>query len=129
MDGPSWGAWPIGGAWLMTNLYEHYRYSGDVRDLREIYPLLRDQARFLLDILVEHPTRHWLVTAPSNSPENFPAWPGNGEFFDEVSGISLTARTMAAGPTMDMQVIRELLADFDEASRTLGADRDRKSVV
>jgi len=122
MDGPSWGAWPIGGAWLMTNLFERYRFSGDVRDLRAIYPLLRDQARFLLDILVEHPTRHWLVTAPSNSPENFPSWPGNGEFFDEVSGISLTARTMAAGPTMDMQVIRELLADFDEASRTLGAD-------
>ena len=38
------------------------------------------------------------MTAPSNSPENYPAWPGNGEFFDEVSGISLTARTMAAGP-------------------------------
>ncbi len=122
MDGPSWGAWPVGGAWLMTNLFERYRFSGDERDLRAIYPMLRDQVRFLLDILVEHPQRHWLVTAPSNSPENSPAWPGNGVFFDEVTGLELTARTMTAGPTMDMQIIREDFAEFDEAARTLGAD-------
>lgn len=122
MDGPSWGAWPVGGAWLMTNLFERYRFSGDDRDLRGLYPLLRDQVRFLLDILVEHPQRKWLVTAPSNSPENFPAWPGNGTFFDEVTGLELTARTMTAGPTMDMQIIREVFAEFDEAARRLGAD-------
>ena len=122
MDGPSWGAWPVGGAWLMTNLYERYRFSGDTADLRRIYPLLRDQARFLLDVLVVDPKRGWLVTAPSNSPENFPGWPGNGEFFDEVSGIVLTARTMTAGPTMDMQIIREVFSMFDDAARTFGAD-------
>ena len=85
-------------------------------------PRLRDQTRFLLDILVEHPQKHWLVTAPSNSPENFPAWPGNGTFFDEVSGIELTARTMTAGPTMDMQIIREVFREFVEASTRLGTD-------
>ena len=122
MDGPSWGAWPVGGAWLMTNLYEHYRFSGDSTYLRAIYPLLRDQARFLLDILVAHPSKGWLVTAPSNSPENYPAWPGNGVFFDEVSGISLSAYTMAAGPTMDMQIIREVFAAFDQASSLLKTD-------
>ena len=122
MDGPSWGAWPIGGAWLMTNLFEHYRFSADSAYLRRIYPLLRDQARFLSDILVAHPTKGWLVTAPSNSPENYPAWPGNGAFFDEVSGITLSAYTMAAGPAMDMQVIRELFAEFDEAATLLNAD-------
>ena len=72
MDGPSWGAWPVGGAWLMTTRWEHYRFSGDDADLRAIYPLLRDQTRFLLDILRPHPTLGWLVTAPSNSPENYP---------------------------------------------------------
>jgi alpha-L-fucosidase 2 len=122
MDGPSWGAWPVGGAWLMTNLYEHYRFSADSAYLRSIYPLLRDQARFLLDVLVPHPTKGWLVTAPSNSPENFPGWPGNGQFFDEVSGLTLTARTMAAGPTMDMQIIRDVFGAFDEAASLLHAD-------
>jgi alpha-L-fucosidase 2 len=122
MDGPSWGAWPVGGAWLMTNLFDHYRFSGDENYLRSIYPLLRDQARFLLDILVEHPQKHWLVTAPSNSPENFPAWPGNGPFFDEVSGITLDARTMTAGPTMDMQIIREVFGELDEGATRLQLD-------
>ena len=122
MDGPSWGAWPVGGAWLMTNLYERYRYSGNRADLERIYPLLRDQTRFLLDILVEDPKHGWLVTAPSNSPENFPGWPGNALFFDEVSGSELTARTMVAGPTMDMQIIREVLAEFDEAATGLQRD-------
>ncbi|MCC7052848.1 MAG: glycoside hydrolase family 95 protein [Gemmatimonadaceae bacterium] len=122
MDGPSWGAWPVGGAWLMTNLYERYRFSADTADLRRMYPLLRDQVRFLLDVLVPHPRTGWLVTAPSNSPENYPAWPGNGEFFDETSGITLTARTMAAGPTMDMHIIRDLLGAFADAATTLGTD-------
>ncbi len=122
MDGPSWGAWPVGGAWLMTNLYEHYRFSGDSEDLRRIYPLLRDQTRFLMDILVPYPGKGWLVTAPSNSPENYPAWPRNGEFFDEVSGISLTARTMAAGPTMDMHIIRDVFGAFSDAAAVLNTD-------
>ena len=124
MDGPSWGAWPVGGAWIMTNLWEHYRFGRDAAYLQRIYPLLRGQVRFLLDILVEHPKYGWLVTAPSNSPENFPAWPGNGRFFDEVSGLYLQARTMAVGPTMDMQIIREVFAEFEEAAALLGRDAD-----
>ncbi|MDP2471079.1 MAG: glycoside hydrolase family 95 protein [Candidatus Palauibacterales bacterium] len=124
MDGPSWGAWPVGGAWIMTNLYEHYRFGRDAAYLERIYPLLRGQTQFLLDILVEHPDYGWLVTAPSNSPENFPAWPGNGRFFDEVSGLFLKARTMAVGPTMDMQIIREVFAEFAEAAATLGRDEE-----
>jgi alpha-L-fucosidase 2 len=122
MDGPSWGAWPVGGAWVMTSLYEHYRFNRDHAFLQRIYPLLRGQAQFLLDILVEHPVYGWLVTAPSNSPENFPAWPGNGRFFDEVSGLFLKARTMAVGPTMDMQIIREAFDEFTEAASVLGFD-------
>ena len=124
MDGPSWGAWPVGGAWIMTNLYEHYRFGRDAAYLERIYPLLRGQTQFLLDILVEHPEYGWLVTAPSNSPENFPAWPGNGRFFDEVSGLYLKARTMAVGPTMDMQIIREVFAEFSEAAGVLGTDSE-----
>ncbi len=122
MDGPSWGAWPVGGAWLMTNLFEHFRFSGDTSYLRRIYPELAGQARFLLDVLVPHPATGWLVTAPSNSPENYPAWPGNGKFFDEVSGITLSAYTMAAGPTMDMQIIREVFGALDQAASLLGRD-------
>lgn len=124
MDGPSWGAWPVGGAWLMTNLFDTYRFSADQDDLERLYPLLKGQVEFLMDILVEHPETGELVTAPSNSPENFPAFPGNGRFFDEVSGLYLKARTIAVAPTMDMQIIREVFTEFLEAAQTLGRDGD-----
>ena len=129
MDGPSWGAWPVGGAWLMTALFDHYQYAADTAYLASIYPLLVGQVQFLLDILVLDPRTQRLVTAPSNSPENFPAWPGNGRFFDEVSGAELDARTMVAGPTMDMQIIREVFAEFTHAATRLGRDSSLVAAV
>jgi alpha-L-fucosidase 2 len=129
MDGPSWGAWPVGGAWLLFNLWEHYVFEPDPEYLQRLYPLMRGSVLFFLDTLVEHPRYGWLVTAPSNSPENFPLREGNGRFFDEVTGSYLKARTIAAGPTMDMQIIRALLDAFAEASATLGVDEKMRAEV
>jgi len=122
MDGPSWGAWPVGGAWLTTHLWDHYLYTGDEEFLRDVYPVMKNATIFLSDILVRDPDSGWLVTAPSNSPENFPAWPGNGRFFDEVSGLYLKARTITYGPTMDMQIIRGVFSNFIKAAAHLGRD-------
>jgi alpha-L-fucosidase 2 len=127
MDGPSWGAWPVGGAWLLFNLWEHYLFEPDREYLERLYPLMRGSVQFFLDILVEHPGYGWLVTAPSSSPENFPLREGNGRFFDEVTGAYLKARTMAAGPTMDMQILRALFGAFAEAAKTLGVDDDLRA--
>ena len=55
MDGSTWGTFSIGGAWLCTHLWEHYRYTGDKEYLRRIYPLLKGSAQFFLDTLVEYP--------------------------------------------------------------------------
>ena len=38
MDGPSWGAFTTGGAWLATHLWEHYRFTGDKAFLRRVLP-------------------------------------------------------------------------------------------
>lgn len=129
MDGPSWGAWPVGGAWLMTNLYENYRFSEDPAVLESLYPLLKGQVEFLMDVLVEHPETGQLVTAPSNSPENFPAFPGNGRFFDETTGLFLKARTISIAPTMDMQIIREVFSEFIEAAALLDRDAEMAAEV
>ena len=129
MDGPSWGAWPVGGAWLTTHLWEHFLYTEDEAYLREVYPLMKGAVLFISDILVEHPDNGWLVTAPSNSPENFPARPGNVRFFDEVTGLNLKARTMAAGPTMDMEIIREVFQNYIAAASHLGLDADLVETV
>ena len=128
MDGPTWGTWTLGGAWLCTQIWEHYRFNPGVETLRHIYPAIKGATQFFLDTLVPHPAGQWLVTNPSNSPENFPAREDNERYFDEVSGIYLPGTTICAGPAMDMEILRELFAEFVEASETLGVDaglRDR----
>jgi hypothetical protein len=99
MDGPTWGTFSVGGAWLCTHLWEHYRFTGDKEYLREVYPLLKGAAQFFLDTLVEQPEKKWLVTYPSTSPENFPAWFGNHTYHDAYTGINLPGTTICAGST------------------------------
>jgi alpha-L-fucosidase 2 len=107
IDGPQWGLWPMGGAWLLQNLWEHYAFTGDKEFLKRIYPAMQGSAQFYLDTLVEEPTHHWLVTSPSLSPEN--SHPG---------GASL-----CAGPAMDMEILRDLFANCIQASEILGQDK------
>jgi alpha-L-fucosidase 2 len=107
IDGPQYGLWPMGGAWLLQNLWEHYQFSGDKKYLAEIYPAMKGSAQFFLDTLVEEPTHHWLVTCPSLSPEN-----------PHPNGASL-----CAGPAMDLEILRDLFTNCIQASEILGRDK------
>ncbi len=118
MDGATWGTFSVGGAWLCTHLWEHYLFTGDETYLRDIYPLLKGSAQFFLDTLVEYPDRKWLVTCPSNSPENFPTYPGNPKY-DDKYGV-----TICAGATIDMEILRDLFAACGEAGKILGVDSE-----
>ncbi len=75
MDGPTWGTFTTGGAWLSTHLWEHFLYTRDTQYLREIYPVIKGAVQFFSEFLIKHPNGKWLVTNPSTSPENFPASP------------------------------------------------------
>ena len=108
VDGPFWGFWPMGGAWLCFHLFDHYQFTGDKGFLARVYPAMKGSAQFFLDTLVEEPEHHWLVTCPSISPEN-----------GHPRGTSL-----CAGPTMDMQILRDLFANCIQASEALGVDAD-----
>jgi len=67
---PKWANWPMGGAWLVRHLWEHYLYTGDRPFLKDTaYPLMKGAAEFILDWLVPDGQGR-LVTAPSLSPEN-----------------------------------------------------------
>jgi alpha-L-fucosidase 2 len=124
MDGPDWGTFTTGGAWLCTHLWEHWRFSMDREFLARVYPWMRDGARFFAGFLVEHPERAWLVTNPSTSPENFPARPGNDPFYDEVTGWVSPGTSICAGSTIDMQLLRDLFAQTAAAAAELGVDAD-----
>jgi len=123
MDGPTWGTFTVGGAWLVTHLWEHYLYTLDEEYLREIYPVIKGSVDFFMDFLVEHPNGKWLVTNPSNSPENPPKAPGYKYFFDEVTGMFYFT-TITYGASMDMQILTDLFGYYAEASKIIGKDMD-----
>ncbi|MGD0573514.1 MAG: glycoside hydrolase family 95 protein [Sedimentisphaerales bacterium] len=109
IDGPFWGFWPTGGAWLCQHLWEHYLFTCDKEFLAKTYPVMKGAAQFFLDTLVEEPNHHWLVTCPSLSPEN-------GHPYGNAS--------ICAGPTMDMEILRDLFSNCIIASEILGIDKD-----
>jgi len=104
------GIWVSGGGWLSQHLWEHYQFSKDRKFLEtEAYPLMKQAALFFEDFLVKDPKTGWLISTPSNSPEN--------------GGL-------VAGPTMDHQIIRSLFNNCIAASEVLNIDSDfRKSLT
>ena len=128
MDGPTWGTYTVGGAWLTTHLWEHYLFTRDKEYLKEVYPIIKGSIDFFMDFLVEYPGKDWLVTNPSNSPENPPKGEGYEYFYDEVTGMYYFT-TIVAGATMDMQILKDLFAYYGEASEILDLDRDYAKTV
>jgi len=116
------GTWHTAGAWFATHLWEHYLYSGDKAFLKEAFPLMKGAALFFLDTLVEHPDKKWLVTCPSNSPENWYKAEGNPQKWDREKFARGEMTTICAGATMDMQILGYLFDACVEASKILGVD-------
>jgi len=121
MDGPCWGTFTTGGAWLTTQLYEHYLFNPDLNYLKEIYPVIKGAVEFFMDFLVEEPGGKWLVTNPSNSPENPPEGPGYTYFYDEVTGMYYFT-TICYGSSIDMQIIHDLFSYYVETEELLKKD-------
>jgi alpha-L-fucosidase 2 len=108
----SWGSTMSGSGWLATHLWDHYLYTKDRAFLARTYPVLKGAARFYLDMLIAEPTHGWLVTAPTNSPEN------SYLLADGTQGH------VCMGPTFDMQLLRHLFGACIQAAGALGVDPD-----
>ena len=109
IDG-AWGLWPSGAGWLSTHLWEHFLFNPtDKAYLQDVYSTMKGAALFFVNSLVEEPEtgNKYLVTAPSDSPEN------------DHGGYNV-----CFGPTMDNQIIRDVLNYTIEASKILGVDED-----
>ncbi|UKT65400.1 glycoside hydrolase family 95 protein [Pedobacter mucosus] len=103
------GIWVSGGGWLSQHLWEHYLYSRDEDFLKtEAYPSMKMAAEFFVDFLIRDPKTGWLISTPSNSPEN--------------GGL-------VAGPTMDHQIIRTLFRNCISASKILNIDANFRAVL
>lgn len=113
VDG-SWGVWPSGAGWLSTHLWEHYLFTHDKQFLKDVYSTLKGAAEFYLTTMVEEPVsgKKYLVTAPSDSPENT-----HGKY------------NVCFGPTMDIQIARDVFNYTIEASKILGVDEELRSEI
>lgn len=97
------GIWVTGGAWLSHHLWEHYLFTQDKAFLQnKAYPIMKEAALFFNSFLVKDPVTGWLISTPSNSPEQ--------------GGL-------VAGPTMDHQIIRDLFGSVITASELLNTDK------
>lgn len=97
------GIWVSGAAWLCHHLWEHYLYTQDKEFLRNrAYPIMRDAALFFDSFLIRDPKTGWLISSPSNSPEQ--------------GGL-------VAGPAMDHQIIRDLFKNCIAAAAVLQTDQ------
>ncbi len=114
-ESASWGSTVSCSAWLCQHLWDHYLFTGDKRFLAWAYPILKGSSLFYLDMLIEEPTHHWLVTAPSNSPENAFYLPNGQEAH------------VCMGPTADLQLLRYLFNACAEAAQILGVDADLRA--
>lgn len=106
--------WPMGAGWLVSHLWEHYLFNGDLDFLKKtVYPLLKGSVEFYKDWLV--PTVNgFLITPVGHSPElNF------------QSGDNETS-SFAPGPTMDIAIIRESYSRFLEAYSILLYEEDKQ---
>lgn len=98
------GIWQTGGAWLSYHFWEHYLYTLDKEFLKNrAWPIMKGSALFFTEALVTEPKTGWLISSPSNSPEN--------------GGL-------VAGPTMDHQIIRSLFKGCVEAGKILNIDQE-----
>ena len=106
-----YGMWPMGGAWSVQHMMEHYRFTGDKKFLEErAYPSLKEASEFFLDWLVKDPKTGKLVSGPSNSPENkFIAPDGK-------------RTNLSMGCSMDQQIIWDTFTNLLLAAEDLGAD-------
>ena len=109
-ESATWGSTTTGSAWLCAHLWDHYLYTGDRKFLAWAYPIMKGSAEFYSQMLIAEPTHGWLVTAPSNSPENSFYLPDG------------TVCHVCLGATADMQLLRYLFGACIDAAQTLGVD-------
>lgn len=111
----SWGSTIVGSAWLCQHIWSHYLYTGDVEFLRRMYPAMKGAAEFYLSMLVREPKHGWLVTAPSNSPENTFYLPDGRK------------ASVCMGPAIDEEILWYLFDETAKTEETLGVDGELRT--
>lgn len=102
--------WPLTVPWLLTHVWEHYRFFGDESVLSDHLDMFKEALLFFEDYLFEY--RGYLVTGPSASPENKYRLPDG------------TEANVCLSPSIDNQILRFFFDCCVDIARVLGDDSD-----
>ncbi|HWJ89455.1 MAG TPA: glycoside hydrolase N-terminal domain-containing protein [Flavisolibacter sp.] len=103
------GIWVSGSGWLSHHLWEHFLFTQDKDFLmNKAYPVMKQSALFYKNFLVSDPQTGWLISGPSNSPEQ--------------GGLVM-------GPSMDHEIIRSLFKAVIAASEILNIDKNFRDTL
>ncbi|KAJ9422813.1 Six-hairpin glycosidase-like protein [Fusarium oxysporum] len=109
--------WPLGGAWLCTDVVRMLIYQYEPTLHCRIAPILEGCVQFLLDFLIPSSCGRYLVTNPSLSPENsFVSQSGETGIFCE-------------GSVIDMAIVRIAFESFLWSISILDPDHPRRNDV
>jgi alpha-L-fucosidase 2 len=111
VDGPFWGLWPTGNAWLCQHVWDHYLFTGDKNFLKKYYPVMKGAAAYFIDVLQPEDSHNWLVVSPSVSPEH------------EYMTKGRTQISITSGATMDNQLVYGLFTNLINAANDLKIDK------
>ena len=104
-----WGWSTAAVAWLMQNIWEYYEFTLDKDYLeKEIYPVMRESAKFYSQWLIYDDKQERLVSTPTYSPEHGPVSIGN---------------------TYEQSLIEQFYSDFINASYDLNADKELRDII
>lgn len=116
-EGMAWSMFSASTAWVSTHLWTHYLYTQDKEFLKnEAYPILKKASEFFLDYMVVNPKNGYLMTGPSNSPENT----------FKFNGWELAMSMMT---TADRVLVYELFSDCLESAKILNVDTEFRTAL
>ncbi len=111
-----WATFPLGGTWCVVELYDQWRFDGDLKNLKRIHRLQRGNVAFWLDQLVKHPTSGEFVSSPDVYFENV----GTKKSGEKV--------VLCSGPISSTILIRQLFVDYIASCDKLGKVGDGLAV-
>ena len=115
-----WGWSTAAVAWLMLNIADHYDFTQDIDHLiTDIYPIMREAARFYSQWLIWDEKQQRLVSSPTYSPEHGPVTIGNtyeqsliAEFYKRF--LDITSMSFGEKNDKDINEKNELREKIEE---------------
>ncbi|MBR3552784.1 MAG: glycoside hydrolase family 95 protein [Clostridia bacterium] len=111
-----WGWEPANGAWAAVQMFEAFRFTGDIDELHdEIFPAMQESARLFSAILREDRRQDRLVISPSVSPEQGPVTAGDTyhqsivfALFDAVQKAAAALRNAGKDDGVDAALLKRI---------------------